>query len=135
MPEIPVDPASLPTSYEIMDETLTYEGFVREASTGEDKNGDAYLALKVEVTSPEMWIGKRVNDNYIPLPKAVSPTAGVGARRAEQDRRVKFGRFCAAFKPPVPLHTDTMSGATGKFTIRNEDYMGEPRPRIGSYVI
>lgn len=137
MPDIPVDPDSLPTSYAVMDETMVYTGFIHEANLAEDKNGKPYLAVNIEVTQPEEWVGKRVNDNYLPIPGAVTPQMKAGERRQVEERGVRFARFCKAFNPPRPVNTETMLGATGKFTIRNEEFpegSGEMRPRVSGYV-
>ena len=134
-PEIPVDVDSLPTSYTPMDETLTYEGFIREATLDTDKNGDSFLAINVEVTSPPEWRTKRVPDNYIGIPGPVPRDADAGMRRIILERGVKLGRLAAAFKLPKPLNTETMTGTTGKFTVRNEEYQGDMRPKVGNYVV
>lgn len=134
-PEIPVDVDSLPTSYTPMDEALTYDGFIREAMLDVDKNEDSFLAINVEVTEPIDWRGKRVADNYIHIPGPIPRDADAGARRQIQERGVKLARFARSFSPPRPLNTDTMIGAKGKFTVRNEEYQGELRPKIANYII
>lgn len=120
-PIIPANPDELSTTFEVMDETLTYEGIIKKCHMAQDKNQTPYLAIdEIEVIMPPEWMGKRVSDNYIRIPGVITPDMTIAQRRQVKDDGVKLGRICAAFKPPIPLSTETLVGCQGKFTVKND---------------
>jgi hypothetical protein len=137
MPEIPINPMDLPTETEPLDDSLTYTGTIVKVGEGTDKNGDAYISIQAEIEDPLDLKGRKLSDNYIRLPQAVTATMDAKQRKAAMESGVRLGRLCrsAQFKPgDRSWHTDELVGHEIRFTVKNEEYQGRLIPKINEYL-
>lgn len=137
MPEIPINPMDLPVETEPLDDTLTYHGTITKVGgSAFDKNGDEYISIQAEISEPDDLKGRKVGDNYIPLPREVRPDMDSRARRRAMEAGVRLGRLCrsAGFNPgPRKWNTDELIGSEISFSIRNDEYQGRLVPKINDY--
>jgi hypothetical protein len=148
MPRIPVNPDDLPTEYSILDESLSYEGVIKELvlNPTPDKNGTPFFKLQVEVTEPDDFKGKSVSDNYIPIPSVVLVNGELQAidvesmsgseRRRNHDRGVRLGRLLRSLAiTETDWDADDLIGQTIAFSIRNAEYQGRITSRLNDYLL
>jgi hypothetical protein len=137
MPEIPINPMDLPTEAEPLDDSLTYIGTITKVGEGVDKNGDSYISVQAEISDPDEVSGRKIHDNYIRLPMAVTDSMNAKQRKMAMESGVRLGRLCrsAEFKPgDRSWNTDELVGHEIKFTVKNEEYQGRMIPKINEYV-
>ena len=138
MPRIPgVNVEDLPTKFEPWEETNVYTGVVMKCTLdGPDKNGEDYLTFEIKILDPLDYEGRVIFINYMAIGGQVTPDMGGADRRKIRDRQVRLGQFCAAFKvPPGELDTDLVVGCEGKFTVKNEEYEGQMRPKPDKFLV
>ena len=112
---------------------------VRKADLSEttDKNGNQFLKLQIEVMEPEEFAGKKVFDNYIPIPGEIDPSLSGVRRQRALEVGVRLGRLAASARVKGD-DTDDLIGAEVSFTVQNEEYpegSGTLRSRPKDYLI
>lgn len=144
MPRIPVNPSDLPSSQgrfddTPFDETQTYTATVELlGAVKQDVNKHEYFSVRFRVTEPEQWANRVVYDNYIGLPYPVEPNMNADDRKkAEQsgDRLGDLARSAEIEGSEDGWDTDELKGRTVRFTVKNEIYQGQQRPRPQSYLL
>ena len=143
MPRIPVSPKDLPTQadrFKEMNEAIHYRGIIEMLGpVTQDKNNHDYFAVRVRVTEPEEFVNRVVYDNYVPLPYPVTDRMDAKQRlQAEQsgDRLGDLARSAAIeADPDGSWDTDALLEREILFTIKNEEYQGQTRPRLHQYLL
>jgi hypothetical protein len=132
MPKLPVRTGDLPTTVEDMPEDIPFQGIVKslEVSDEPDKTGHHFLKGVFEIVEPTEWKGKKVFDNWIPIPGEDDDLSS--PRGAEAFNRLS--RLSASCKKSVE-DTDDLIGEIATFTVKNDEYQGRKNQRVNDYYI
>ena len=143
MPRIPISPKDLPTQadrFKPLNETLTYRGTIEMlGAIAQDKNEHQYFSIRIRITEPEEAVNRIVYDNYIPLPWPVADWMDAKQRLMAEQSGDKLGDIARAADiepdPDGSWDTDELLNKEILFTIRNEEYQGNLRPRPQTYLL
>lgn len=136
---LPIDPAQYPTDLPPMDESITYKVMISKMDIAgkQDKNGNNYLTMSVEVVEPAGFQGDVIVDNYIGLPTPITADMEDGARRAAMKSGNKLAIISKCFglkTGPSGFDTDSAIGKIGNITVKNDEYQGRKIPRVDKYL-
>ena len=134
--KLPVSTDQLPLETEPWDDTLTYRGIIKafNIAVKTDKNGNNYGSVEIEVTEPEERRGRKVPDNYVPIPPELTPSMSDTMRKMALELGTRLGRMAASCKI-VAEDTDDLIGGEVQFTVKNEEYQGRLLPKVAEYLI
>ena len=134
--KLPVSTDQLPLETEPWDDSITYRGLVQafNIASKTDKNGNVYGSVEVEVLEPEEKRGRKILDNYVPIPEGIDDSMNDKQKKATLELGVRLSRLAASAKI-VAEDTDDLVGGEISFTIRNDEYQGRLNPKIADYLI
>lgn len=134
--KLPVSTDQLPLETEPWDDSITYRGVIKAFTIAAktDKNGNNYGAVEVECLEPEEKRGRKIFDNYVPIPPEIDEGMSDKQRKTSLELGVRLSRLAASAKI-VAEDTDDLIGGEISFTVRNDEYQGRMVPKIAEYLI
>lgn len=137
---IPVNPSDYPTEQTPLDTSRTYRVQIKslELAAKRDKNGNEFMKLTAEVLEPELYRGRVLTANYIPIPAPITEGMSEWEENKAKNDGVQLSRLVQCFNikaGPDGLDTASAIGCIGTVGISEGEYQGRKTYSIRDFLL